>query len=153
MMATTHSFKPDLVIKNLEGPPIAIVEVQTRSNLSRDVAAEIRRNMLERGLPSHLPYFMLLSQDNGYLWKEANSGTSLVQPNYEFPMRKVVERYSKHEPGQRLFEPELVYIVLDWLTNLSMQQQKVTEEPERTLAASGFNDSIKEAMVLLEEKL
>lgn len=71
-MATTHSFKADLVIKNLEGPPIAIVEVQTRSNLSRDVATEIRHNMLERGLPSHLPYFMLLSQDRGYLWKEAN---------------------------------------------------------------------------------
>ena len=123
-MATTHSFKADLVIKNLEGPPIAIVEVQTRSNLSRDVATEIRHNMLERGLPSHLPYFMLLSQDRGYLWKEANGETGLVQPNYEFPMGKVVERYSQHEPGQRLFEPELLYIVLHWLTNISMQPQK-----------------------------
>jgi hypothetical protein len=68
-------------------------------------------------------------------------------------MDKVVARYSKREPGQRLYSTELELLVLHWLTNLSTKSQKVTEEPEKTLALSGFNDSIKEAMVLIEEEL
>lgn len=147
------SFQPDLFIKSSDGRPIAIVEVKSRQNLSRDVATEIRRNMLARGLPAQIPYFLLLSQDVGYLWEGSKQDSPDAPPMYEFPMDKVVTRYSNREPGQRLYEGELELLVLQWLTNLSAKPQEATEEPEKTLARSGFNDSIKRAMVLIEEGL
>ena len=147
------SFQPDLLIKSSDGRPIAIVEVMSRQNLSRDVATEIRRNMLSRGLPAQIPYFLLLSQDVGYLWKGSKQDSPDAPPMYEFPMDKVMTRYSNREPGQRLYEAELELLVLQWLTNLSTKPQEATEEPEKTLARSGFNDSIKRAIVLIEEGL
>ena len=147
------SFQPDLLIKSSDGSPIAIVEVKSRQNLSRDVATEIRRNMLSGGLPAQIPYFLLLSQDVGYLWKGSKQDSPDAPPMYEFPMDKVVTRYSNREPSQRLYEAELELLVLQWLTNLSTKPQEATEEPEKTLARSGFNDSIRRAMVLIEEGL
>ncbi len=72
---------------------------------------------------------------------------------YEFPMDKVVARYSDRKPGQRLYEAELEVLVLRWLTNLATKPQKNIEEPERTLALSGFIESIKDASVLIEAEL
>ncbi len=63
------TFRPDLLIENSDGDPIALVEVEAMSNLTRDEAIEIRRNIVARSLPAHIPYFLLLSQDVGFLWK------------------------------------------------------------------------------------
>ncbi len=148
-----RSFRPDLLIENSDGRPIAVVEVKSRVNLSGDVATEMRRSILERGLPDQIPYFLLLSQDVGYLWKGSRQDNPDDPPTYVFPMDKVVTRYSKSEPGRRLYETELSLLFLQWLTHLSTKSPEVTEEPEKTLALSGFNDSIKNAMVLIEEDL
>lgn len=145
--------RPDLLIRSFDGRPIAIVEVQSRQNLSRDVAIEIRRTMLERGLPNQIPYFLLLSQDAGYLWKGLNQNDPEAPPTYEFPMDNVVTHYSNREPGQRLYKTELEYSILHWLTNLSTKTQEASEEPEKTLALAGFNDAIKRGMVLIEAEL
>ncbi len=152
-MALSRSFTPDLVIKNLDGDPIAVVEVKGGTNVSADFAIEIRRNTLESGLPRHIPYFLVLSQDVGYLWKDSEENNSGTSPTYEFPMNKVIRRYSTKEPSQRLFETELEFVMLQWLTNLSTKPQEAIDEPEKTLARAGFSDAIKEAMVLIEEKL
>ncbi|MBA2392328.1 MAG: hypothetical protein H0V70_06235 [Ktedonobacteraceae bacterium] len=150
---TMPSFRPDLVIENADGHPIAVVEVKSRLNLSTDVATEMRRNILERGLPVHIPYFLLLSQDIGYLWKESKRNGSEETPAYVFPMDKVIARYSKRASDRRLYETELSLLVLQWLTHLSTEALEASEEPEKTLALSGFSDSIKHAMVLIEEEL
>jgi hypothetical protein len=148
-----RSFRPDLVIEDVDGHPIAVVEVKSRTNLSSDVAAEMRRNIMERGLPAHIPYFLLLSQDVGYLWKETKQNGADEAPTYMFPMDKVIARYSKRVLDRRLYETELSLLVLQWLTHLSTGVPETSEEPERTLALSGFSDSIKDAMVLIEEEL
>jgi hypothetical protein len=64
-------FRPDLVIKNTEGMPIAIIKVVSWQNLTEDVAMEMKRNMVEDGLPIITSYFLLLSQDIGYLWTKS----------------------------------------------------------------------------------
>jgi hypothetical protein len=147
------TFRPDLLIQDTNGHPIAVIEVQSRTNMSSDVATEIRRSILSRGLTTHVPYFLLLSQDKGFLWMDAQSNSFDNAPNYEFPMNGVVGRYSKRNPEQRLYQTELELLILQWLTNLSSKPQQVNEEPERTLELTGFNDSIKDAMVLIEEDL
>lgn len=145
--------RPDILIRSAEGNPIAVVEVKNQQNLSRDVATKLRRNMVAHGLLPQIPYFLLTSQDVGYLWKEPKQVSLDAPPTYEFPMDKVVARYLKREPGQRLHGAELELVVLQWLTDLALGTQKVVEEPEKTLALSGFNESIKGATVLTEEEL
>ncbi|MHB8596535.1 MAG: hypothetical protein ACYDER_06965 [Ktedonobacteraceae bacterium] len=147
------TFRPDLLIENSDGDPIAVVEVKAMSNLTRDEATVIRRNMLARGLPAHVPYFLLLSQDVGYLWKESKQYGVSETPMYEFPMHAVVNRYLDKEAQERLYGSVLELVMLQWLYNLSTKPQVITEEPEKTLARSGFNESIKGAMVLMEGTL
>jgi hypothetical protein len=145
--------RPDILIKSPQGFPIAVVEVKNQQNLSRDVATKLRRDMVAHGFLPQIPYFLLTSQDVGFLWKEPKHVSFDAPPTYEFPMDKVVARYLKREPGQRLYGAELELVVLQWLTDLALGTQKVVEEPEKTLALSGFNESIKGATVLTEEEL
>ncbi len=147
------TFRPDLLIENSDGDPIALVEVEAMSNLTRDEAIEIRRNIVARGLPAHVPYFLLLSQDVGFLWKESGRLSDSEPPTYEFPMHGVVNRYLDKEAQERLYGSVLELVMLQWLYNLSTKPQVITEEPEKTLARSGFNESIKGAMVLMEGTL
>ncbi len=144
-------FQPDLVIKGLKGDLIAIIEIKNMLDLSRDEAIEIRRDLLEYGFPNQAPYFLLLSQDIGFLWKESQKERSDIPPAYEFPMDKIVERYTKRKPGQRLYGSELELLVLQWLLHLAVKPQQEAEEPEKTLALSGFSGDIKGANILLEQ--
>lgn len=146
-----QSFHADLIIKNIEGNPIAVVEVKNLKDLSREEAIEMRRILLTHGFPSYTPYFLLLSQEIGFLWKDVKPNDLDAAPTYEFPMDKVVVRYSEGTPTRRLYGAELEWLVLQWLTNLATKPQRYSEEPEKTLAHAGFNDSIKGASVFFGE--
>ena len=145
------NIRPDLVITNPNGDLIASIEIKNMTNLSSQEATEIRRDLLEYGLPNQAPYFLLLSQDIGFLWKKTGSDTSDMPPTYEFPMNNIIERYLKRKTARRLYGSELELLVLQWLLNLSDKPQQEFEEPEKTLANSGFSKDIQGASVLLEQ--
>jgi len=148
-----RTFQPSMVIEDSDEYPIAVVQATSLSDIPLDEAVEIRGSMLERGLPAHIPYFLLLSQDIGFLWKDNPSLRVDSPPDYEFPMYNVIARYSKKPPEQGLYVEELEYLFTRWLMNLSSKPQDMMEEPEKTLTHAGFIDAIKDAMVLLGEKL
>ena len=148
-------FQTSLLIENCDEYPIAMVEVKGGRDMSRDIAVEIRSSMLERGLPAHIPYFLLLSPDTGFLWKDDPSLSANSPPDYEFPMNSVIIRYSKGEPEKWLYRSALEYLILRWLTNLSSKPEEMVmaEEPEKTLVCAGFTDAIYDAMVLMGDTL
>jgi hypothetical protein len=92
---------------------------------------------------------LLLSQDSGFLWKDAWREGPETPPNYQFPMDIVVKRYLKREPDERLYNIELEFLALQWLSDLTGGEQKTTEEPEKTLALASFIDTIREANVTI----
>lgn len=143
------TFRPDILILSPEDLPIAVVEVKNRQDLTREVATALRRNIITHSLLPETPYFLLLSQDVGFLWKAA--ADPAAPPTYEFPMDKIVARYLEREPGERLYGIELEFLVLQWLNDLASGKLKTSEEPEKTLALAGFNDSIREATITIEE--
>ena len=145
------AFRPDLVIKDSEGRLIAMVEVKNLQGLSRDEATTLRHDLVDYGLPTHIPYFLLLSQDVGFLWKEQEQENLDAPPTYEFPMDTVVDRYVEKKPERRLYGAELELLVLQWLLNLIAKPQTAIEEPEKTLARAGFNESIKDAAITMQE--
>lgn len=143
------TFRPDILIQSPEDLPIAVVEVKNRQDLTREVATALRRNIIIHSLLPQTPFFLLISQEVGFLWKSAASPNA--PPAYEFPMSKVVTRYLKREPGERLYGIELEFLVLQWLNDLASGKLKTSEEPEKTLALAGFNESIREATITIEQ--
>jgi len=145
--------RPDILVRDPDGFPIAIVEIKNRQNLSRDVATELRRSMIAHGLPARVPYFLLLSQDVGYLWKDVKQTDLDAPPTFEFPMDKVVTRYLKEDSKQRLYGSILELLVFQWLNDLATNSGNESEEPEKTLALSGFSQSVKDSTILTEPYL
>src|SRR5437016_11600758 len=99
-----RTFQPSMVVEDYDERPIAVVEITNFSDIPLDSAMEIRRSMLERGLPAHIPYFLLVSQDIGFLWKDDPSLNADSPPNYEFPMYNVIVRYTLRQPDERLYK-------------------------------------------------
>jgi len=145
--------KPDILIRDDQGYPLAVVEIDNMQDLTRDEARELRHNLIDYGIPSRVPYFLILSQDVGFLWKESKPENLDTPPDYEFPMNNVMSRYWKRNPKERLYGVVFEYIVLQWLTDLAEKPQQETEEPETTLALTGLIESIRGATVLAEEEL
>lgn len=138
----TTIVRPDFLIRSPQGYPIAVVEVQNLQDLTRDEATELRRSLIAYGVPSQIPYFLLLSQDIGFLWKESKQESPDAPPTYEFPMDTIVTRYLQRDSKRRLYQSVLALVVRQWLNDLTMGSQEATEEPEKTLALAGFNESI-----------
>ena len=142
------AYRPDILIQSPQGKPIAVVEVKNRQHFSRDIAQEYRRNLLKHGLYPQGPYFLLTSQDKGYLWTGAKENVIEAEPSYDFPMDNIVSRYMKTAPGERLYGSVFELVVLQWLADLSRGALTALEEPEKTLELAGFNKSIEGAKVV-----
>jgi hypothetical protein len=141
----------DIVIRNSDGNAVAAVEVKNSANLSRDVAIDLRRTLLENGYVPVAPYFLILSQDSGFLWKDVGSAALDAPPTHEFSMRPVMQRYlSRIDTKERLSGSVLELLVLHWLNEIALNGHRPTDEPERLLAASGFLDSLHNATILVE---
>lgn len=147
---TTSRRIVDILIQSPDGDTIAVVEVKNLRDLTPDEAVQMRQSLADYGVPVQAPFFMLLSQDVGFLWKDSTSENLDAPPVYTFPMQNVVARYSNRKPGERLYEEEFEILSLRWLNHLTIKKYSKGEEPEKTLELSGFIDAIKDADVLLE---
>ena len=108
------TLKADILIRNQKGQILAVVEIKNREDIDLDVATAFRRNMIAHGLIPQIPFFLLLSQDIGFIWKGTERPDA--PPIYQFPMNNVVARYLPGlAPGERLKEVQLELVQLDKL--------------------------------------
>ena len=142
--------RTDILITDHNDTPLAAIEVKNRQHLSPQLAAVLRRNLVVHGYVPPTPYFILLSQDVGYLWKDVQHQVLDVLPDYEFPLDSVVARYLKSKAKRRLSGEELELVISQWLIELTLDHHEPREEPERTLAMSGFLDAIRGGSVVVE---
>jgi hypothetical protein len=141
----------DLLIQDKQGRVIAVVELKNRLQFSPQLAAELRRNMIVHGLGELKPYFLILSQDKGYLWKPNDSVNAM--PSYSFSTSSIFpSNISELIGSRRLPERELEFFVLQWLTELTKRPVQVGAH-ENELARSGFLDAIRDAVILTEAQL
>lgn len=142
----------DILIKNDDGT-IAVIEVKNRKNLNIEDAKKIRKNIIaHQSLKSK--YFVLVSQEYGYVWDNEKSQQSFDNPLISFSMQEVVSRYYKrmNTYENRLRENELEIIVTQWINDLVRvkESHNFSSEPEQQLAAGGFIDTIVGARVVSE---
>ena len=149
----TMTISPDMVVLAPDGKAVVLVEVRNRQNLTADVAAEIRRSLLEHGIKyGWAKFFLMTSQETGYLWdQESLEPGEIPPPTVEFPMEPVVEHYlPSFANNGRLVGPDLELAVQQWLWDLAYAVEYRPREPEVTLAQTDFLQVMKGTRVNLE---
>ena len=140
---------PDITIRKRDGRPIAIVEVKNKRVLTEADATFLRRGFLAHGLMEDIPYFLVLSQDVGYLWhQDAPATGSDVDTFTRFSMDAVLRRFTSDANREtRLYGAQLELVVWQWLTEIAGNGLNADQEPERQLRSSGFLDALQETSV------
>lgn len=145
----------DLALYDRAGRLIAIVEVKNKQSTSPEWATKFRRNMLVHGGYSQAAFFLLVTPDRLYIWKNAGTAPPLVQPTYELDAQPLFAPYFERagiSPGDisgQAFE----LVVTAWLGDLvrSEEQQEVLTEGLRILAESGFLTAVRDGRIEYEE--
>jgi hypothetical protein len=148
------SFQADVLVRDARGTPVAAIEVNNRPNLEARDATTIRRNLFAHGLVPPVDYFLIVSQDVGYLWGPAKREATEAEPDLSFPMSAVLERYSVEPTASgRLFESQLELLVSSWIQELTSPASRAEGEPELTLQRAGFTSAVRHGKVLTEALL
>ena len=144
--------RADILVKSENEEPVAIVEIKNRRDLTPAVARQIRRNLLVNGLVRRPGFFLLVSQDRGYVWTPQSSESLDSDPDGEFSMHEIVREYlPEEEPDLRFRENELELIITQWLGDLVADGHQLrTTEPDRVLDELGFTDAVHSGSVLAE---
>lgn len=140
---------------NRAGRLIAIAEVKNKQGTSPEWAAKFRRNMLVHGGYSQVNFFLLVTPDRLYIWKNASTASTLVQPTYELDAQPLFAPYfegagiSPRDISGQAFE----LVVAAWLGDLlrSEEQREALPEGQRVLAESGFLASVRDGRIEYEE--
>lgn len=60
----------DVAVRDSSGEPVVTVEVKARRGKDAAWAAQLRRNLLVHGLAPRSRYFLLVTPDQTYLWRD-----------------------------------------------------------------------------------
>jgi hypothetical protein len=141
--------RADILVRSDDGYPIAIIEIEPQHDLIPEAAMTLRHRVLSQDLIREVAYFIVLSQQSGYLWKGEQDLNE--PPMYEFQMNQVLARYvPETDLRQGIDTTRFQLAVFQWVIDLTKSQLDVTEEADRTLVSSGFVASLTGALVLAE---
>ena len=143
----TLAIQADLVVQSDDGDIVALVEVKNQQQLTPEIAAAYRRNLDDHGaLKPWAPFFLLVSQEVGFLWDQRGSTSPETPPSVEFPMAPIVRRYLPWlADGEWLRKPELISAVTRWLSDLAEGCDDLVSA--EVLAQIGLLDMIKDGWV------
>lgn len=137
----TTLIRPDIVVQAADGNIVALVEVKNPETFTAEIAAGIRRNMVHHGrMGLWSPFFLLVSQDTGYLWDQRSGRTTPdASPTLEFSMRPVVLHYlPSFANGTRLSGSQLELAVAQWLSDLARDATIGPTGADRAFDATDF---------------
>ena len=147
------NYKPDIIIKKKNNELIAAVEIKNRKNLTREIAIDFRRNIMAHGLTQEYHYFLIISQDTGYLWGNKDTQDLDSAPDKEFSMKSIIKKHAiTHGKNIRFRESELELIIFQWLNDLTFKQKDYNQKIEKSLYDTGFIQDIQDASIELPEE-
>jgi hypothetical protein len=132
----------DLALRSRLGQLMVAVEIKNLWDTSSEWAAELRRNILAHGNFPHTQYFLLVTPDRLYLWKDGGVEPVAIAPSYESDAQPVFGGYIERsglDPSD-ISRPAFELVVSSWLADLIRSD----ETPESSwMATSGFLDAIR----------
>ena len=85
----------DLAVYDSRGRLTAIAEVKNKLGTSADWAAKTRRNLLDYGDFGNVGFFLIVTPDKIYLWKDAGTAPVVVPPTHVADTGPEFEHYFK----------------------------------------------------------
>ncbi|MDP9354851.1 MAG: hypothetical protein M3R02_06135 [Chloroflexota bacterium] len=149
----TYPVAADIVVQAADGDLLALVEVKNRHHLTADIATVLRSNLLAHGVVDRrAPYFLIVSQDVGFLWDQRSQPPDLAAPpKVQFSMVPVIQRYLPSlADGERLGGSQVELAAVQWLSDLARGIENRPKEPDAALAKTDFLKMIKGGRVGME---
>ena len=149
------ALRADLSLYDANGRLTALAEVKNRTGTSGQWAAKTRRNLLAHGYGWGTGFFLLVTPDRLYAWKDAGDDPVEVPPMYESDIATTFATYLNDAglpPGQ-VSGPAFELVVAAWLGDL-MRSSAAAENADQTwLDESGFREAVKNGHVELEAEM
>lgn len=146
--------RADLVLYDRNGQLIAVVEVKTKFGTSREWATGLRRNFLAHGGFRDADFFLLVTPDKLYVWKDAGIEPIAVPPTYMIDTRPILKPYfeAAHVDPDLINGRAFELLVGAWLGDLiySWKEPEKLSDGEGWLVESGLLDAIKNGRVEYE---
>lgn len=144
----------DLALYDRSGRLTAVAEIKNKLGTSCEWAAQTRRNILAHGGSYSADYFLLVTPDRLYLWKDAGTDPVRVAPTFEADTRQEFAPYFEsagvdpsHVSGHA-FE----LLVAAWLGDITRSVDAAEEPPydQSWLVKSGFRTAIRDGRIEFE---
>lgn len=146
--------RADLSLYDCSGRLTAVAEIKNRLGTSPEWAALTRRNILAHGEYRSADYFILVTPDRLYLWKDVGTEPVQILPTYEADTQSEFTPYferagvdPRHVSGHT-FE----LIVSAWLSDVIRSEgaaEKSTED-RSWLTKSGFRSAVRDGHIEYE---
>ena len=147
-------FRADLALYNGNGRLTAVAEVKNRFGTSPNWAAKTRRNILAHGGQWGSDFFLLITPDRLYVWKDAGIDPIERLPTYEADTGRIFAPYFENagiDPRQvsgQAFE----LVVAAWLSDLTRSSDTPKELTcnQGWLDESGFRAAVRDGRIEYE---
>ena len=144
----------DLALYDRTDRLAAVAEVKNKLGTSHEWAARTRRNILAHGGPWDAEFFLLVTPDRLYLWKDAGTAPAEVPPTYVADTESEFEPYFEragvkpHNVSGAAFE----MLVGAWLGDVIRSERGAEQsiDPQSWLVRSGFRAAVKDGRVRFE---
>ncbi len=145
--------KADITVYSKDEKPQLIIEIKRQAGVSAEWAAKIRRNLLVHGGIQPTPFFLLVSSDYLYLWKDATS-FDVIAADYQIETAKVLSPYIKQTALklEEMSEYSLEMVVMLWLNDIIRPRPDSTANGSDVawLYESGLYKAIRDGAIMTE---
>lgn len=140
----------DLALYDRYGQLVGLVKVKSRPGTSSEWAAQFRRNLGSHDDFPPVRYFLIVTQDRLFLWKEAERRPD-APPDYSIDLRTFLRPYVDRIDSEEgpLSGPAFELVVGSWLADLmySTERSPGDAQARQLLAESGLIDALRDGRV------
>ena len=141
----------DLALYDRSGRLTAIAEIKNKRGTSREWAAQTRRNLLAYSRAYGVDFFLMVTPDRLYAWKDAGTEPIPAPPTYEADTRPGLAPYFESAGVDPRYVSGHAFelIVGAWLSDLTRLEELMGEpsDDQNWLAKSGFRSAVKDGHV------
>lgn len=146
------ALRADLSVYDADGRLTALAEVKNRTGTSGQWAAKTRRNLLAHGYGWGSDFFLLITPDRLYAWKDAGDEPLETPPTYEADLAATFASYF-HDAGlaaNQINGPAFELVVAAWLNDLMGRSNANACADHDWLDRSGFRAAVKDGRIEVE---